>query len=347
MAERIPMQIEQEAEGSHKRELEASRKQPDTSLVVYSKRQKSGDKDTSKDAATAGSVIDYVPKRAYQVTADVNPNFILDLKSNKELGYFRPINKIKSKVVFIELKIATIREIMTAVFRDTLIQRFMRQGRTKLTSAIASAVEVSPIVCDAVMIAIYAKLRYIHKQHGEHSKRYSEPPSYTKDIELPLPFAIAVQDLGTFESRDVEERCLYIPGIPEGTTNECRKEQKWSSFTYQCYIPTLKELGIPFKSVNINLKNGSPWWTYKVLKNAEKLDLVCPLPPLHYSPHSASVRAIFLKLSEKIEDDDIIAVDNLTLDYGTMLREAGIGYNVRAFQALCHAPERDWNPNMV
>lgn len=311
------------------------------------KRQKTAEDQKDNRAKTEEPTVEYFHKRAFQVEAEVNPNYILSLRATHELGFSRRFSQWKPSIVYVDLIPENMRKVITSTLMLGLAQRFIRAGNLKIAMITQILKDIVPVTCDAIMAATYAKLRYIHKLHGEHSQRYSSSPSYNKDIELPFPFAIAIQDLGIIESQDTEDKSLYLPDFPEGTANEGRIETKWSAFTYQSYIPMMKENGVPFKSVNPHLKIGSAWWTFKVEKQQNTVDLICTLPPLHYTPHSVATRSLFLDTSNVPTDMQIIKLDNFKSDYGSYMREGGIGYSIRAFHALCQAPEEDWNPNLA
>nr|CAH2618889.1 putative coat protein 2 [Port Orford cedar deltapartitivirus]CAI5383879.1 putative coat protein 2 [Port Orford cedar deltapartitivirus] len=340
---------------SPQKEVQEKRKElaisTESALVSFQrppgKRQKTDGDQKDGRAAADEPTVEYFHKRAYQVEAEVNPNYILELRATHELGFTRQFSQWKPKIIYVELIPENMRTLISSTLAASFAQRFIRSGNLRINMITSILKDIVPVTCDAIMAATYAKLRYIHKLHGEHQQRYSGSPSYNKDIELPFPFAIAIQDLGIVESQDTEDKSLYLPDFPEGTANEGRKETKWSAFTYQSYIPMMKENGVIFKSVNPHLKVGSAWWTLKVEKQRNTVDLICTLPPLHYTPQSVATRALFLDTSKAPADTQIIKTDNLPLDYGSYLREGGMGYNIRAFHALCQAPEEDWNPNMA
>ncbi|XP_073018254.1 uncharacterized protein [Primulina eburnea] len=192
--------------------------------------------------------------------------------------------------------------------------------------------------------AIYAKLRSIFKAYGKHASRYASAPAYTKDVELPLPFALAIQELGVFETCSLLTNFVYAPTYPEGVEHEGRKKSAYPHAEYLSYLPTLKELGIPCKSIDPRVKTGSSWWTYKVKNFHDTHDLICTLPPSLYSDLSAIIRSVFLipKL-ESNECKDVVQPPADAKDYGTRLKDVIPGSAVRSFLALCHGPEEEWS----
>jgi len=70
------------------------------------------------------------------------------------------------------------------------------------------------------MTALYAKLYNIHHDYGVHPSRYLTPPSFAKEIELPLPLALLIESFGAFETSCLTTNYLYIPTCPGNTQHE-------------------------------------------------------------------------------------------------------------------------------
>nr|CAH2618750.1 putative coat protein 2 [Conifer deltapartitivirus]CAI5383871.1 putative coat protein 2 [Conifer deltapartitivirus] len=317
--------------------------QPGTLAIVPAKRQKTDGPDGSQIVIQATRPIDYVEKSRFLLDLEINPAYLDRLKQSNTLGFTLPTGSRPLDATHIELDVKEFRKAVKHVMKSFLIRMFLEQNRLSNLEIQAEISTLVPLIVDSTMNAVYARLRAIHKQEGEHATRFNAPPTYTKDIELPLPIADAVQQLGPFEVKDVKKKYLIYPVYPANTLNEGRKRQVYSSRKYVSITSTLKELKIPMKSVVTQARSGSAWWTYKVVQNCGLQDLVCTLPPCHYTMHSANLRGVFLSDSNPVKDYQIINLSKLTDDYGTMLRECGNGYNVRAMSALCHTRDEDYN----
>ncbi|KAL4576034.1 hypothetical protein LXL04_012122 [Taraxacum kok-saghyz] len=170
---------------------------------------------------------------------------------------------------------------------------------------------------------------------GLYKTRYLSPPSYSNKIELPLPFALAIQEFGHFTTHSLQNNYLMVPTYPENTRNEGRASYDFPAAEYQSYIPTLKRLGIEMKSVDNKVISGSPWWTFKVLNLEKTPDLVCTLPRSHYSDLDAVLRSVFCFADHASgECKDVIKLPADTGDYGTLMHCMKPGLNARSFLAL-------------
>lgn len=94
--------------------------------------------------------------------------------------------------------------------------------------------------------------------------------------------------------------------------------------------------------MDTGIEAGSPWWTYKVENWHHTSDLVCMLPPSHYSDLSATFRTVVL-VPKSDRCADIIEFPENIVNYATRVREMRPGSGVRSFLALCHGPKEEWS----
>jgi hypothetical protein len=312
------------------------------SIVVAEPSKKPNGNDKEADKPT-----ELIPKALERLTLTVNPSYLQRLKAAKEIGYERPFSQRRPQLRFYEIQIKNFRDAMTYVLSNYITWKFHEQGSLTNAQITSEVNEIVPICVDACMTALYAKLRVIHKQYGKYSTRFNTPPTYSKEIELPLPFADAIQNLGVFETRCKKSNSVLVPVYPEGTKHEGRVEEEWNAAKYESCMPILRDCGIPLKNIDPRMKFGHAWWTYKIEKISSTYDFRCILPLLHYSQHSAITASMFLILDEQAEVAPVIKHLNDDVNYGTRLREVKPGFQIRAFSALCHAHNEEWNSFVI
>nr|WKB12160.1 coat protein 2 [Allium deltapartitivirus] len=312
---------------------------PELSIVVSTKTPGESSKAMETDTAQQSELI---PRQLQRLTLDVNPAYIRKLKDREELGYMRAADKQELEVKSFELDPKALRDAMTGTLKAALTYRWFAHTSMSNTQIETQINKIAPYIVDMCMSALYAKLRNIHKAYGKHGTRYPSAPLYNKDFELPLPFALAIQELGVIQTHSMETNYLLVPTYPEGTQNEGRSSADFPGAQYMSYVPKLKSNGILCKSVDTRIKHGSAWWTFKVENAYGTSDLVGILPPSHYSDLSAQLRALFLHCDEDDKCQDIIKLDANTATYTTKLRDFLPGFNVRTFLALIHAPKNEW-----
>eukprot|EP00262_Sarcandra_glabra_P017759 TRINITY_DN6185_c0_g1_i1.p1 TRINITY_DN6185_c0_g1~~TRINITY_DN6185_c0_g1_i1.p1 ORF type:complete len:345 (+),score=18.40 TRINITY_DN6185_c0_g1_i1:170-1204(+) len=304
---------------------------------------KSSQKETSTKDQKDSKPIDSVPRAFERLSLTVNPSYLTRLRAANELGYERPFEQRRLPKRHYEIQISNLRDAMTYVLSNFIIWKQAEQGRFTIGQINSEVNEIVPICVDACMTALYAKLRTIHKQYGTYAHRFNAPATYAKDIELPLPFADAIQNFGVFETRCMKKNYVLVPVYPEGIKNEGRKNEEWHSNKYESCLPILRECGIPMKNVDTRIKFGHAWWTYKVEEAHGAYDFRCILPSLHYSDHSAILASMFFYLDRERRPVQIIRHLPDDADYGLRLREVRAGFQLRAFAALCHLPSEEWN----
>lgn len=275
----------------------------------------------------------------------VNPSYLNTLSVRREIGFWIDRARKDLPRVVIPLSPANMRRGFAFTLRSSMTVLYHNLGSMTQAAIDAELELFVPVAVDVCMTAIYAKLRNIHRSYNVHPTRYPTPPSYANEVELPLPFALAIQELGVFESRSVTNRSLYIPTYPEDTLYEGRANADYRISTYISFLRTLRKLKIPLKSINPQIKIGSPWWTYQVRNLHNTVYLVCTLPPSLYSDFSAQLRMLFVVPAD--EDAGAAAADIITfpqepLFYGIRAKELRLGISLRTFLALSHCPEEMW-----
>lgn len=222
--------------------------------------------------------ISLLPRESKRLLLTIDPDFINKLVADKVIGYQRSLAN-----QFPTSQYENIRSALTALVKNYLTVKLYQCEVMSDALVDAEVNTMTPIIVNACFAALYAKLRTIHKHVHTYANRFQPPPTYTRDIELPLPLADAIQNLGVFTPSGIVQKYLCIPVYPENVLNEDRSTQIWEAYRYESDVPQLKSLGIPVKSVDTRLKIGSPWWTFKVELHHGHYDLRCIFSPSNYS----------------------------------------------------------------
>lgn len=290
-------------------------------------------------------LLDSTKVKYAQVQSSLNEAYLKWLEERQILGWRRVPSEFITRIVDIELDLSVLKGAIKDVIFTTLYWRMTEIGEYTDTEIQTLRARIAASVSEAFITALYAKLRFIHSQSRTHASRYTARPSYSKVVELPLPLALAIEGIGIIETHSEPEIRKIVPGIPEGTKYEGRDEEEFNTLKYQDDMKVLSHLQVPMKSIIPQTQAGTPWWTYKVLKITEKLNLQCTLPPSHYTEYSAHLRSVFFSNSQTNQEWQLIRFTKLKPKYGTMFRERDIGFNRLAFEAICQAPEEVWNLN--
>lgn len=296
------------------------------------------------DSAMEDNVPDELFPRTFErLSLSIDPNYVKGLVDANIVGFNRPVAQRLPTLRYYQINVVNFRNTINNLVTGYL-RRKLYESETMTTAQVdAEVLNIVPVITNACMAALYARLRTIHTQFQTYTGRFAARPSYTKDIELPLPLADAIQNFGVFAPLGLETNLLCIPVYPENIQNEGRSTQVWNSFDYESYLPVLTSLNIPVKSVDTRNKFGTPWWAYKVNYVDDHFDLRCIYPPRNYSNHTALLASMFARQDD--EGEPIPIIQHLADDtkYPVRLREAPDGFQLRAFGALCHAPCEEWS----
>ncbi|DAZ87297.1 TPA_asm: coat protein [Arceuthobium sichuanense virus 8] len=299
--------------------------------------------DTIMQATPAeGEVSNLVPRAFERLSLSIDPKYVDSFVRREIAGHETASNQRVPTARYYTLSIDAFRSIIENLLRNFLSIKYAEKDKIPVSAIEAELDSFIPVTVDACCSALYSKLRNVHKQYGQYSTRYPTPPTYAKEIELPLPLADAIQNFGVFKPRCINQNYICIPLHPENMNNEGRGSQNWSSFQYEAYKPILRDLGIPLKSVDTRIKSGTAWWTYRPQLVNGTVDLRCIFPPINYSDHSALVASMFVSLNSI--GDPVPLIQHLLddSDYPVRLREINSDFPLNAFSSLCHAPSDEW-----
>ncbi|KAG2390763.1 uncharacterized protein HKW66_Vig0252990 [Vigna angularis] len=288
-----------------------------------------------------------VPILTKRLVLDGNPTYLRKLVDRGEIGYRRVGAGKALTARSFNVNVRYFRDSIKDVMTKVLTVRYENLGDMRPTDITAEITTYVPHIADICMTALYAKLRSINLAYGQHATRYTTAPSYTKDIELPLPLALAIQEFGSFQSHSLESNLIMIPTYPEGTQHEGRSAAAYPFAEYLTYVPTLARLGIPLKSVDAGVKTGSAWWTFKLEVIFGSADLICTLPRSHYSDMSAQLRMLFIAGDETHPPEDIVSLPATYNNFGTLASLITKQYNSRTFLAIIHGPKEEWDYGTV
>ncbi|QED42878.1 ORF1 [Lomandra cryptic virus 1] len=320
-------------------EIPSEVEQPELALVAR----------TPQPAAVEVEIVEVhselLPSQFERLSLVINPSYQQRLIEANELGFERPPDQRILDARFYTIRIDNFRQALSNVLISYAVEKYLDQGVLTTAQINAELNTMVPLCVNACMSALYSKLRNIHKAYGVYAGRFTAPPSYNRDIELPLPFADAIQNFGVFETKCMTHNYLIVPVYPEGTRYEGRSTEDWHAYKYESYIPILKKLGIPVRSVDTRVKLGSAWWTYRVSLSNMTYDFNCIFPPIHYSDNSTVTASMFLLIDQDNHGEPMPLIDfqNDDGDYGVRLRDVPIGIQLRCFAALCNAPREEWD----
>ncbi|KAL6526665.1 hypothetical protein OROGR_015755 [Orobanche gracilis] len=278
-----------------------------------------------------------------RLSLSIDPGYVSKLVDANIIGYARLPAQLFPVIRYYTINIHVFRSAIQDLVSCFLRTKLYESQSMSFTPAEAEVTRMAHFITDACMTALYAKLHTIHTSYQRYSTRFAARPSYTNDVELPLPLADAIDNFGIFTPLGTETHYLCAPLYPENTLDEGHSTQEWSSHEYEAYSKYLEILEIPVKSVDTCQKFGSSWWTYKAEYADDHFNLRCIFPPINYSDHSALTASMFLSIDENRAVQQIIhpLVDDA--EYPVRFREIPDGYQLKAFSALYHGPSDEWN----
>jgi hypothetical protein len=160
-------------------------------------------------------------------------------------------------------------------------------------------------------------------------------------LEVPLPFAIAISQLGAVEINSMPERTIALPAISvaEAAHFMIPQNQCFKAFDYAQAVKFAKSLGIEFSTVDLNMKTGSAWWLLRGEITEEVFYLSLPLPESNFNEDNAILHSMFCLNPDRSFGTTLFTLGELDAGtYGYILRNPHKGMNANSFFALCSGP---------
>jgi hypothetical protein len=329
---------------THKRKEtgEPSNKELSTVDESAAKALKLADGSKAKEKEEQQPATDLIPVQFSRLVGEANPEYALSMRQAGELSFQRPAANRMLNTRDYTLDVKNIRTRITEVATEVLTWLNCEHGNYPTATATANAAADAALIADGCMTALYARLRTIARTFNVNPTRFTTPATFPKEVELPLPFALAIENIGVFDTEDVTPPVRIVPTYPENTTNEGRAAQTWNTSNYLSIVAIMKEQNIPFKKINIHNKTGTPWWTFVPLYNHCEYDLRCIFPPIMYTALSATIAQMFLHHTKDVPDM-IYSAKADDQHHPRRMRVIHPREVPKAFFALCNFPDYTWS----
>jgi hypothetical protein len=166
-------------------------------------------------------------------------------------------------------------------------------------------------------------------------------PKVSLALEVPLPFAIAISQLGAVEINSMPRRTIAVPAISvvEAAHFMIPRDQRFKAADYAHAVKFAKSLGIDFSTVDLNMKAGSAWWLLRGEITEEVFQLSLPLPESNFTEDDAILHSMFCMNPDRSFGTTLFSLGELNAGtYGSILRNPHKGMNANSFFALCSGP---------
>nr|CAH2618946.1 putative coat protein [Japanese plum-yew deltapartitivirus]CAI5383960.1 putative coat protein [Japanese plum-yew deltapartitivirus] len=236
--------------------------------------------------------------------------------------------------------------IQTAI-GETLTGEFSRLLRAKgvldSNELLQRAAVLADWMVNGASLLIFLKLQEIHFTDWTQYRKFAEGPRIVQEIEIPLPYALCIQQLGTVKINSMTTEMTVIPTYPTNVTDFFLTDTNWNAAEHAENVAYVKALGVPCSTVNLSTKIGSAWWLMRQETVDGTVRISCPLPESNFTEAGTVMNSMFLTgrgdpVINKIADLTPLGIKN----YGIMLQNPRRGIQVAAFHALCGSDDNFW-----
>lgn len=262
------------------------------------------------------------------------------------LGYKVFVKDIYTKPTFIELNVKNISEAVKSVLNEEIRDRLIKKRDVATSDIELWSDEWSNCLTNSFLMVMYQKVRHINCLVCINSGRFAAKVNVTGDIELPLPFAYCLSELGHVRIADLTKEMLVVPTYPTGIQNfGLLEDTTWSHAKHNRAVRSMKEIDIAFSAVDVKKARGSTWWLYRQVQTGSSVRLTCPLPEVNFHKGGAVLHTLFLQGDGDVTANEIADIGPLGSDtYGMMLQNPPPGIQFCTFRALLSEDNMQWQP---
>ncbi|OIT06636.1 hypothetical protein A4A49_02124 [Nicotiana attenuata] len=251
-----------------------------------------------------------------------------------KIGTFYNRENGELKYVFVPVNAAEYRDGIRRSL-DTVLTRAMRlKGYTDENEIEQRLAVITPHLIHGICVMTYLKLRAVNLFIPTQGERFYNKPKTPAPFEVPVPYALAIQQLGVVEAR---KRTAFIPTLTkaDGESTFLPASAKWNPCGYTQAVEFCKSIGLRFQSVDLSVKIGSSWWLFRPVLEGNYFELRCPLPEDNFTESGSVLHTLFLHDADDGPNNAIMDLSAIPdKNYGSMLRNPPQGISVNSFFAI-------------
>nr|CAH2618729.1 putative coat protein [Conifer deltapartitivirus]CAI5383947.1 putative coat protein [Conifer deltapartitivirus] len=288
------------------------------------------------------------PSAYEQATTDEveigNRQFEMMQYINGTIGHRFSRLQIKKTPQYIELSCYRMRNSIVHTIGAVMLRILYTRGVLESQEVIQRSQSMATIISNGTMLLLYKKLRNIHLTEFDHFERFARKPKVTDSIEVPVPYAYALQSLGKVKVNSLTTDLEIAPTFPRNETSfGMDATNSWSPDEHAQCIEYVKSLGIPCCTVNLGVKIGSAWWLMRQEQMDNTIRVSCPLPESNFTERAAVLSTLFTMgtntpVANNVADLSSFGNDN----YGIMLQNPPSGVNISTFHAIADTVPSVW-----
>nr|CAH2618869.1 putative coat protein [Conifer deltapartitivirus]CAI5383870.1 putative coat protein [Conifer deltapartitivirus] len=252
--------------------------------------------------------------------------------------------QISTRPQYVELSCHRMRNAIVHTLSMVMLRILYTKGVLESQEVIQRSQSMATILSNGTMMLLYKKLRNIHLTEFDHFDRFARKPKVPDTLEVPVPYAYALQSLGKVKVNSLTTDLEVAPLFPRNETNfGMDTVNSWSLDEHTQCVEYVKSLGIPCCTVNLGVKVGSAWWLMRQEAVDSTIRITCPLPESNFTERAAVLSTLFTlgtnyPVANNVADLSSFGNDN----YGTMLQNPPSGVNVSTFHAIADILPSGW-----
>ncbi|GAV63346.1 hypothetical protein CFOL_v3_06864 [Cephalotus follicularis] len=271
------------------------------------------------------------------VTPIGNKTMELSLKLEGKLGYFLPRTATHPIPTYVTLNDQEYRTVIYSTLQQVLHRLLRLKGNIEDADANTRVEDTALSLMKGICVLTYMKLRAVNSLATSQLNLFRRKPKAPIDLKVPVPYALAISQLGRVKVRSLEEEKTLSPTCSlEATKNFLIGPNfSWSSTEYAQAREYAESLGMQFASADLGVKLGSAWWLLRRTNDDGTYGLDCILPEDNYTEAAVVLNSLFYRAAHDGVPASFFTLDGIdNHSYGFMLRDPHDGINLSSYFAI-------------
>lgn len=270
-----------------------------------------------------------------------NKDYEMMLMLERRLGTFYKRNKMEDACKWATLNATAFRASLNATLRGVIRRLLLKDHFESETNITARLDFVVPKLVAGICMMTYLRLRTVNFGLEDEGNVYMVKPKTSAPLEIPKPFAIALQQLGAIEIVGLPNRVIAYPALE--TTDAANFLQvtasRYKPNEYAQAVEYCKSIGMQFAPIDNSSKAGSAWWLFQGHTDDGAFQLTCPLPESNFTEQDALLHLMFCATMDSTFGSQLFTLGELnTGNHGFMLRNPHDEANINSYFAYSDDP---------
>lgn len=274
-----------------------------------------------------------------------NKEFVFAAKLEGKFGIFYERSHTNPEPTAVEMDLYTMYECSVHTLTDIIDRALRAREYESFEVSHVDANQLAHSIADGITVLTYCKLRSVNYLQPHTMDRFYYKPMVPEPFEVPEPYALAIEQLGSIKVSGKRDEQYLMPTIQVAHIPRCGLpgNRRWTPSAYCQAVEMAKKIGLHFSSVDLSVKMGSSWWLYRAVQDGNHFELQCMIPEENYTEQTAALRNLYSVDGHGGYQTNIVDLTPLgNTCYGSMFRNPQDRVDLAVYYAVTKEADIMW-----